>query len=220
MSPLYLLAGGVGYLIGAIPTAWIIYRLVAGGDITSVGTGNVGARNTYDVTGKKWLGILVMVLDTLKGVVAVFVGRWIGGDDFMTMAWCSVMSVVGHNFNIFLKGKGGRGLATAMGISFAINPLFVVTWWLMYLVGYYVIRRDVHVGSMTATIAAGILMYSLPGKALVDFTLMPVSDPGDVRFFAVALCIPIFIRHVGPIREIVRQMSDEVDEDEESIRDE
>ena len=55
---------------------------------------------------------------------------------------------------------------------------------------------------------------------LVDFPLLPVSDPGDVRFFAVALCIPIFIRHVGPIREIVRQMSEEMDEDEESIRDE
>ena len=157
----YLLAGAVGYLIGAIPIAWIIYRVFNGGDITTVGTGNVGARNTYDVTGKKWLGILVMVLDTLKGVAAVFVGRWLGADDFMTMAWCAVMSVVGHNFNIFLKGKGGRGLATAMGVSFAINPMFVVTWWLMYLVGYYVIRRDVHVGSMTATIAAAILMYSL-----------------------------------------------------------
>ena len=49
---------------------------------------------------------------------------------------------------------------------------------------------------------------------------MPVADPSDVRFFAVALCIPIFIRHLAPIREIVRQMSDEMDEDEGSIRDE
>ena len=114
-----LLAGGIGYLIGAIPTAWILYRLVAGGDITNVGTGNVGARNTYDVTGKKWLGILVMLLDTLKGVVAVFVGRWIGGDDFMTMAWCAVMSVVGHNFChpvVLTAWQGASGLSLVAGL--------------------------------------------------------------------------------------------------------
>lgn len=211
--PQHLLAGALGYLIGTIPTAWILYRLAVGGDIREVGSGNVGARNTYDVTGKKWLGVLVMVIDTLKGVAAVFVGRWIGADDFMTMAWCAVMSVVGHNFNIFLKGKGGRGLATAMGVSFAANPMFNVTWWLMYLIGYYVIRRDVHVGSMTATIASAVLMFSLPDRAMIDLTLMPVQDPMQVRLFAVALCVPIFLRHIGPIRDVVRKMSEEVEEE-------
>ncbi len=211
--PIQLLAGAIGYLIGTIPTAWILYRLAVGGDIREVGSGNVGARNTYDVTGKKWLGVLVMVIDTLKGVAAVFVGRWIGADDFMTMAWCAVMSVVGHNFNIFLKGKGGRGLATAMGVSFAANPMFNVTWWLMYLIGYYVIRRDVHVGSMTATIASAVLMFSLPDRAMIDLTLMPVQDPMQVRLFAVALCVPIFLRHIGPIRDVVRKMSEEVEEE-------
>jgi len=211
--PQTLLAGALGYLIGAIPTAWILYRLAIGGDIREVGSGNVGARNTYDVTGKKWLGVLVMVIDTLKGVAAVFVGRWIGADDFMTMAWCAVMSVVGHNFNIFLKGKGGRGLATAMGVSFAVNPMFNVTWWLMYLIGYYVIRRDVHVGSMTATIASAVLMFSLPDRAMIDLTLMPVQDPMQVRLFAVAICVPIFLRHIGPIRDVVRKMSEEVEEE-------
>jgi glycerol-3-phosphate acyltransferase PlsY len=211
----HLLAGAVGYLIGMVPTAWLLYRMVGGGDLTKMGSGNIGARNVYDVTGKKWLGVLVMVLDALKGVAAVLVGRLIGGDDFMTMAWCAVMSVVGHNFNILLKGKGGRGLATAMGVCLAANPMFLVTWWLMYLMGYYVIRRNVHVGSMTATLASVVLMFSVPDLALIELTLMPVNDPFAVRLFAAALSVPIFIRHIGPIREVVQSMQAE-DSDGES----
>lgn len=205
----YVLAGVLGYLLGAVPSAYLLRRFTSGGNITTEGSGNVGARNLYDVSGSLSLAVAAAVLDAGKGIAAVYVGRWIGDDTLMVTAVAAVGAVLGHTYNLFLGGKGGRGLATAAGISVVLNPLLLVTWALMYLVGYYIIRRDLHIGSMTATIATMILAMSFPEQALELFMMVPIDDSANLRAIVVALCIPLFLRHVAPVREVVRQMVSE-----------
>ncbi len=205
MNPSWLLIGAMGYLIGTFPTAWILYRITKGGDIRDEGSGNVGARNVYEVTGKKWVGVVTFLIDALKGALATYLGYLFGGDWLPNGGWAAVGCIVGHNYNIFLKGKGGRGLATATGAALVVNPLMMFTWDIMYLIGYNVIMKNVHVGSMTATIGTAVMMYSLPDLVLAKTTLVPFYEVSDIRLFGVAMCIPLFMRHLEPIRALIRE---------------
>lgn len=212
MSLDLIFMAAAGYLIGTLPSAYIIRRLSSGKDISDEGSGNVGARNLYDVTGSKWLGIAALVLDALKGVLAIWLASILYGDLFAAKAFIGVGAVVGHNYNIFLKGKGGRGLATALGIGLMMNPLMAFTWGVMYLVGYYVLKRDVTVGSMAGTIGVAVFAYSLPDLAIDVSTIVPYQELGDVRLFMAILMIPIFTRFLGPIREIMKSAAIEESE--------
>lgn len=205
MNPALILIYAGGYLIGTFPTAYLLTRMLSKQDIREHGTGNVGAHNAYDVTGKRWVGFATMGIDALKGVLTVVLAQALFPGWFGATAWAAIGCVVGHNFNIFLRGKGGRGLATAMGVGLVVNPAMVVTWWLMYMMGYYVISRNVHVGSMTGVLATGVLMFSLPDLVFQELTLVPFEAVLDVRIFAVGVLVPLFIRHLEPIRALIRE---------------
>jgi glycerol-3-phosphate acyltransferase PlsY len=111
----------IGYLLGSIPFAYIVGRLKKGVDIRDVGGGNVGALNTYREIGPVY-GLGVLAADIIKGVLAVFVARWLG----LSIEWICVAgfaAVVGHNWPVFLKFKGGKGAATVLGVLVALTPV-------------------------------------------------------------------------------------------------
>lgn len=201
----------ISYLIGAIPTAYLLVRFFHGKDVRNEGTGNIGARNAYDITGNKRLGIIIMLLDMAKGYIPVLLARLLMPNDFIAAGMAASLALIGHNFNIFLRGKGGRGLATAAGISLAINPLWLIIWSIMYLTGYFVIRRNVHVGAMAGTIGLALLIYTTPPKLIMLTMLIPYTDPMGKPFtemtqhtvLVLFLCLQIFIRHVQPIRQLI-----------------
>lgn len=202
-----ILIAVVGYAIGCFPTAWIVLKLTSGKDIRLVGTGNVGAHNTYDVTGSTWLAVLVGITDALKGVVAVLVARLIHGDWFAAVAVAGAMAVLGHNWNVLLRFKGGRGLATAAGVFALVDPFFLAVWGVMYLTGYYVIRRNVHVGSMTAILGTAILAWSMPERVLRLTPIVVCYEPIQLSVFIGVVSAMLFIKHIEPIREFLRTMS-------------
>lgn len=112
---------GVGaYLLGSVPTAYLLVYLVKGVDIRRLGTGNVGALNTYHQVGL-WGGILVLLADTGKGILATLAPGWTGAPDW-AMFLTTPLLIAGHNWPLFLKFRGGKGAAAIMGISFAIMP--------------------------------------------------------------------------------------------------
>ena len=193
-------------LLGCFPTAWLIGKLFRGIDIREHGTGNMGAMNTYEVSGSRWLGICTALIDALKGVVAVLVAYQMHGEWLAGIAFTSVACIVGHNFNIFLGFKGGRGLATAAGIFLAVCPLGVAVWVLMFATGYFVIMRNVHVGSMVGILGVAILFYSIPNKVIIDLSVIHVYEASDMRLFIVASAFVLFLRHVQPIRELIRTL--------------
>jgi len=128
-----LLAGFfLSYLVGAIPTGWIIPKIVRGIEIRDHGSGNVGATNVGRVIGKKW-GFTVFFLDVFKGLMAVSLIGPIFWDPSLGLALIyyrlllGITAVLGHNWTIFLKFKGGKGVATSLGISVGLFPLAAIS---------------------------------------------------------------------------------------------
>ena len=118
-----LLVLGV-YVLGSIPTAYILVRLAKGEDIRESGSGNVGALNAYHQLGA-WAGLTVLLVDTAKGVLAVALPRLMGVDDWALFITTPVV-VAGHNWPVFLGFRGGKGAAAIFGISLVIVPWLTV----------------------------------------------------------------------------------------------
>jgi len=121
-----ILIGGVNYLLGSIPTAYLITKRVGGKIVWLEGSGNVGAMNVYRTTGSAKLMVLTTLLDIGKGVLCVFLAQRLGllgyspGFGLMTAVF---FLILGHNYSLFLKFRGGRGLASFLGVLLVINPL-------------------------------------------------------------------------------------------------
>ena len=109
------------YLVGSFPTAYIILKKRHDKDITTEGTGNVGAMNSFDVTGSKTTGIIVFVIDFLKGAIPAFVFGYIFQFPIQYIILPMIFIIIGHNYSVWLKLKGGRGLATSAGMVVIIN---------------------------------------------------------------------------------------------------
>ena len=105
----------LAYLLGSFPTAYLVGRRLAGTDIRGLGTRNPGALNSFRQLGKA-AGVLVLVVDTGKGALAIFIGQRLGAPD-VTLYVSAVVATVGHNFSPFLGWRGGKGGATVLGIS-------------------------------------------------------------------------------------------------------
>jgi glycerol-3-phosphate acyltransferase PlsY len=129
-----------GYLIGSIPSAFLLVRRQAGVDIRSVGSGNVGGFNAYTVTNSRWIGIAVGVLDALKGVAAVLLAGWLTEWNFWMQSTGLIAALIGHNYPVWLKFKGGRGLATAAGGSLLLGVPGFLAWGVVWVIVYKVTK--------------------------------------------------------------------------------
>ncbi len=110
-----------GYVLGSLPTGLIVVRLLAGTDIRKAGSGNIGTVNVYRVAG---LGpsVLVLAVDVLKGAVPVLLARAWGYAEAVQVA-AGLATIVGHNWSLFLRFGGGKGIATSFGALLAISPV-------------------------------------------------------------------------------------------------
>ncbi|MBL7976194.1 MAG: glycerol-3-phosphate acyltransferase [Candidatus Kapabacteria bacterium] len=204
----------IAYLLGCVPTAYWLVKRKTGMDIRHEGTGNIGARNSYDVTGNKMLGIAVMLIDVAKGALAVAIPIWLGGN-FFAISLAGVFVVIGHCFNAFMSFKGGRGLATAAGVALMVNPLALILWVLMYFTAFVIIRRDVHVGSVAGTLATPMLLYTAPTPLVQMLMFVPNADITQFKLMVFMISIIIFFRHIEPMRELFKKMAEEKEESEE-----
>ena len=117
------LAWLVSYLLGAIPTGWLLVRATARVDLRTVGSGNIGATNALRAAGP-WMGLAVLVLDGLKGwlAVGVIAPACLESPDVSARLACGVLAVVGHDFPVGLKFRGGKGVATTLGALLGTLP--------------------------------------------------------------------------------------------------
>ena len=150
------------YLIGSIPTGYLIVKAKTGQDIRTVGSGSTGATNVKRVLGKKWF-FTVMVLDAIKGALPVFLAE-IFASAYTGIGLLPVLAAVavilGHSKPCFLQFKGGKSVASGIGTIIALNPiagiLIALTW---AVITYF--TRYVSVGSICALAASPFLMYFL-----------------------------------------------------------
>ena len=123
-----ILIAGITYLIGSIPTAYLITKRVGGKLVWLEGSGNVGAMNVYRATSSIKLMVLATSLDVGKGALAVLLTQWLGvlgySSEFGLMI-AVIFLVLGHNYSLFLKFRGGRGLASFLGVLLVVNPFIV-----------------------------------------------------------------------------------------------
>lgn len=197
----HVLSFVLGYLIGSIPTAFLVVRWRSNVDIRSSGSGNVGAMNSFQVTRSKFVGGVVLLLDLLKGVLAVLLARWFFGEQFSLQATSGVAAVAGHNFSVWLKFKGGRGLATAAGVMLVLSWAFVLVWVVFWVVGF-VLTRHVNAGNTIACVAELVAILVVP-DAVLRSALPSSIVLSEFKLFALVLFILILVKHVDPLREYI-----------------
>jgi glycerol-3-phosphate acyltransferase PlsY len=165
------------FAIGAIPFGVLISRVFFRRDIRREGSGNIGAANALRTLGKRG-AIAVLVLDALKGALAVWLGRAVGGDALAAVA--GLLAIIGHCFSPFLGGRGGKGVATALGAVFALawpaGLVFVAVWLAVVIATGYS-----SAGSLSATIA------------MIPFLALMIGSAGSA--FATLAAVIIVAKH-------------------------
>lgn len=187
----------IAYLIGAIPTAVLVSKYFFGIDIRNYGSGNAGATNTFRVLGTKW-GAFVMSVDILKGVLASFL--YLTLPYYLTNEWdrtnfmigLGLAAVVGHIFPVWAGFKGGKGVATLLGMVVAIQPLVALCVLGVFLLVLY-LTRFVSLSSILASIAFPL------------FILVVFNEPEPLyRVFAIAVALMVILTHQKNISRLVQ----------------
>jgi acyl phosphate:glycerol-3-phosphate acyltransferase len=160
----------VGYLLGSIPFGYLIVRFKQGGDIREVGSGGTGATNVSRGAGKA-AGIVTLILDALKGAAAILVTRRLlmvlGQDDVAVdsaIAVAAIAVIVGHIFPVWLRFKGGKGVATAVGVFLVLAPLAMI-WGGVVFFAVVFSTRYVSLGSILSAATIPICVWWIYGTS-------------------------------------------------------
>ena len=192
----YLVSAIIGYMLGSIPTAYLLLKKVKGIDITKEGSQNVGAMNSYEVTDSKLLGLVVFIIDAAKGALSVWVANLLFGDAFLICITALFFAVLGHCFSVWLKFKGGRGLATAFGGSLLFTYSVPVLW-IVFWIAAYVFRKNVHFGNVAATILTGVIaLVNSDTLNKYKYNKVPATEDGVFGISVAAVMFLIVLKHL------------------------
>jgi glycerol-3-phosphate acyltransferase PlsY len=159
----------IGYLLGSIPFGLLLTKATGGPDVRTIGSGNIGATNVLR-TGRKGLAALTLILDALKGTAAVLLGAYIAGRDASLAA--GFAAFIGHLFPVWLKFKGGKGVATYIGLLLGVYwPAMLIFCAIWLAVGFA--TRYSSLAALAASAVTPLALYLLgqPGPALLFFAL-------------------------------------------------
>lgn len=185
----YIIIAIISYLLGNISFAYILGKLFTKKDVRDYGSGNAGATNALRAFGKK-IGAMVFAGDVLKGVAAVLIGRNFGGAVGSYLAGAFV--IIGHNWPVLLNFKGGKGVATTIGVMLIINPHVT---FVCFIFGFLVIV-------FTRTVSLG----SIVGMALAPVSTIIAVNPFDLKLFIFCLLIASMsiYRHKENIKRLIK----------------
>ncbi len=190
----------ISYLLGSIPTAYILGRILKGIDIRKFGSGNVGATNAFRVLGPTW-GIVVLILDISKGIIPVtvladyFLNYW-GNSEIILRIFFGLACICGHNWTLFLRFKGGKGVATTLGVvaglGFVVSELRLVflLMVLVWLIAFLIFRL--------ASVSSVLSAISLPLFMLIFYPAR------ELLILSIILSIFIILRHKKNLLDILR----------------
>ncbi|ASA22939.1 glycerol-3-phosphate 1-O-acyltransferase PlsY [Paenibacillus donghaensis] len=178
----------VSYLLGSVSFSMLFARLFKGIDIRQYGSGNAGATNTLRVLGKG-PAVLVLVLDVLKGVAAVWLGTLVGGWDSWPAALCGIAAIIGHNWPLYFHFRGGKGIATTIGV------MATLCLWPALLAGVIAILSIV----FTRYVSLGSLIF----VALTPVALLLTGFAAPVLWASLIIAVFAFWRHRSNIVKIV-----------------
>jgi glycerol-3-phosphate acyltransferase PlsY len=165
----------VAYLLGSIPFGYLIVRLAGRGDVRATGSGGTGATNVSRLAGKS-AGLLTLALDAAKGALAIILARWLLAEDFGVNWWVAasaLAAILGHIFPVWLGFRGGKGVATGLGIFLSLAPLAVVCAAAVFLAVVWA-TRYVSLGSITAAAVLPLCVWLLKGQRQNAAELAPL----------------------------------------------
>lgn len=185
----------LAYVIGAIPTAYLFAKLLKGIDIRAVGSGNVGATNVYRAVGKI-PGLIVLLMDISKGAIPVIVVPLIIGADLTLInqdtykILLGACAIIGHVWTIFLKFKGGKGVATTAGVLLVITPKIMLVAFIIWLILLFLFRY--------VSVASIVSAFSLPITAII------IDKPISVIIFLSIIMLIGTYKHKGNISRLIK----------------
>ena len=184
------------YLIGSLPFALILTKLSGFGDIRNIGSGNVGATNVLR-TGNKYLAFIVLSLDIIKGFVPFIILQIYFEDlSLLNKIILGHFAIIGHIFPIWLKFKGGKGVATYIGFLFSINPYIALSFLILWLVVALSTKYS-SLGSLTAILVAPIYFI------FINFNLY-------IGIFFIYLSLIIYLKHSENIKRLLNKTESKI----------
>ncbi len=191
---IYVLILAVAYLFGSFPSAFIMLKLFGKKDIREHGSGNVGAMNALRTSKSKPVAIIVLLLDLGKGAFPVWYALHYLALDNTAFLLLIIGLLLGHLFPVWLKFKGGRGLAVAAGALGAVNIYLVLIWLGVWAVFYGLLRKHIP-ASMAATFILPIVVFFTRESFFSD----------QILLFTLIVCILIFQRHLERLLDLVEE---------------
>jgi glycerol-3-phosphate acyltransferase PlsY len=193
------IAAAIAYVLGSIPFGYLLVLAFRKEDIRQTGSGNIGATNVIR-SGSRWLGILTLLLDLAKGFVAVEIGRHLatGSHAVDAASIAALFAVIGHVFPIWLRGKGGKGVATALGVFLALAPLAALS-----SLGVFII---VTVLTRYVSLASILAAASFPIWVWVAQHFLGIQYGSGRIFIASTILVPavILIKHEKNVQRLLR----------------
>jgi glycerol-3-phosphate acyltransferase PlsY len=189
MFPFFLTAS-FSYLLGSVPFGYILLRIFRGQDVRQTGSGNIGATNV--ARSSPVLGILTLLLDALKGATAVAVTRALFPDQMMLAAIAALFAILGHAFPVWLRFRGGKGVATGLGSFLMLAPKIVLIALGIFVVMVFAFRY-VSLASIVT-----VALFPLLAWLLKEYGNTPV-----VLVFMAAASALIIAKHGGNIRRLL-----------------
>lgn len=188
MAALLALATLIAYLLGGLPFGYLFVRFALGKDIRTMGSGNIGATNVHRSAGGK-AGAIVLLLDILKGYVAVFVAARLTHDNPAGLALAAAAVMVGHSFPVFLRFKGGKAVACFIGAFFYIAPLALLAVLIIFVL-IVAVSRYISLGSILAALVFPLAVWGI------------MHPPLPILFASIFAALLITYRHKANIHRL------------------
>ncbi|MCF7955373.1 MAG: glycerol-3-phosphate 1-O-acyltransferase PlsY [Phycisphaerae bacterium] len=192
------------YLLGAVPFGFLIARY-HGKDLRKIGSGNIGATNTGRILGKKW-GIICMVLDSLKGLIPMLIGKALISDQPTALElwlWLAVgcTAIFGHVFPVYLKFKGGKGVATSLGMVLGLFPYYTIPGVVAFIVWVLAVFAWKYV-SLASILAAAVFPVIL-FISIIASESWKFSNLWPLMIVALVMPILVVVRHAENIKRLL-----------------
>lgn len=184
----FVVAAAISYILGSIPNGLILGKAIWGVDLRQHGSKNIGATNAWRTIGKAG-GISIFVLDFLKGAISAYLGLHLGGSELAGVL-CGILAIAGHSWSVFLAFKGGKGVATGLGVIAALMPevtliVFAVWFAIVYFTGY-------------------VSLGSIVGAALVPILTLFFGLHTEFLILGLIAAVFIIYRHKSNIERLLK----------------
>ena len=191
----YLLIFAMAYLLGSISFSYILIKKFHNKDLRNEGSGNLGMLNSYEASKDKVLTFAILLLDMTKAIYCIALVNLLFYESYLIGTIIAGIGIIlGHNWNIFLRFRGGRGLAPAAGISFVVNFYPLIIWLASWTISK-AFTKNIHISNCISSILTIAILWISPSDLIFSFDSWESITPDALRILFTAINILIILSH-------------------------